>query len=231
MRKSVLIIEDDKRVLDILAFVVGREGYTVFRCTDGLEGIQLAEERAPDLIVLDLDTSPMSNMEVCRSLREENITAPILVCTPSDQGQDEILNVGADDCIQKPFAMKELLLKIRTNTWHLNGGDMAGSARLQVLGRIAIDQDQLKVMKDGVVLDLTQREFDLISFLAEKPGRVHTREELMHSVWEYTGFLGDVRAVDVSIRRLREKIEDDPANPTIIITKRGRGYFLAPDGK
>ena len=216
-------------MLDILAFAVGREGYTVFRCADGLEGIQLAEERTPDMIVLDLNTSIMSSLDACRGLREEGISAPILVCTPSDHEQDEMLNVGADDCIQKPFAMKELLSKIRTNTWHLNSGNMVGATRLQVLGRIAIDLDQLKVMKDGEVLNLTQREFDLISFLAKEPGKVHTREDLMHSVWEYTGFVGDVRAVDVSIRRLREKIEDDPANPTIIITKRGRGYYLSND--
>ena len=216
-------------MLDILAFAVGREGYTVFRCADGLQGIQLAEERTPDMIVLDLNTSIMSSLDACRGLREEGISAPILVCTPSDHEQDEMLNVGADDCIQKPFAMKELLSKIRTNTWHLNSGNMVGATRLQVLGRIAIDLDQLKVMKDGEVLNLTQREFDLISFLAKEPGKVHTREDLMHSVWEYTGFVGDVRAVDVSIRRLREKIEDDPANPTIIITKRGRGYYLSND--
>ena len=216
-------------MLDILAFAVGREGYTVFRCADGLQGIQLAEERTPDMIVLDLNTSTMSSLDACRGLREEGISAPILVCTPSDHEQDEMLNVGADDCIQKPFAMKELLSKIRTNTWHLNSGNMVGATRLQVLGRIAIDLDQLKVMKDGEVLNLTQREFDLISFLAKEPGKVHTREDLMHSVWEYTGFVGDVRAVDVSIRRLREKIEDDPANPTIIITKRGRGYYLSND--
>lgn len=216
-------------MLDILAFAVGREGYTVFRCADGLQGIQLAEERTPDMIVLDLNTSIMSSLDACRGLREEGISAPILVCTPSDHEQDEMLNAGADDCIQKPFAMKELLSKIRTNTWHLNSGNMVGATRLQVLGRIAIDLDQLKVMKDGEVLNLTQREFDLISFLAKEPGKVHTREDLMHSVWEYTGFVGDVRAVDVSIRRLREKIEDDPANPTIIITKRGRGYYLSND--
>ena len=216
-------------MLDILAFAVGREGYTVFRCADGLEGIQLAEERTPDMIVLDLNTSIMSSLDACRGLREEGISAPILVCTPSDHEQDEMLNAGADDCIQKPFAMKELLSKIRTNTWHLNSGNMVGATRLQVLGRIAIDLDQLKVMKDGEVLNLTQREFDLISFLAKEPGKVHTREDLMHSVWEYTGFVGDVRAVDVSTRRLREKIEDDPANPTIIITKRGRGYYLSND--
>ena len=216
-------------MLDILAFAVGREGYTVFRCADGLQGIQLAEERTPDMIVLDLNTSIMSSLDACRGLREEGISAPILVCTPSDHEQDEMLNAGADDCIQKPFAMKELLSKIRTNTWHLNSGNMVGATRLQVLGRIAIDLDQLKVMKDSEVLNLTQREFDLISFLAKEPGKVHTREDLMHSVWEYTGFVGDVRAVDVSIRRLREKIEDDPANPTIIITKRGRGYYLSND--
>ena len=123
--------------------------------------------------------------------------------------------------------MRELLAKIRVNTWHLEGVSSTDTARLQVLGRIVIDPEQVKIMKDGIVLDLTQREFDLVSFLAKDPGKVYTREDLMHHVWEYTGFVGDVRAVDVSIRRLREKIEDDPANPTIIITKRGRGYYLA----
>ena len=207
MRKRILIIEDNKRVLEILSFALGREGYTVLRTNDGLTGIRLAEEQHPDLIIVDL--------------------VQVLAFTRTEEEQDEVVDAGADDCIRKPFAMQELLAKIRVNTWHLEGVSGTESIKLQVLGRIAIDPDQVKIMKDGIALDLTQREFDLISFLAKEPGKVYTREDLMHQVWEYTGFVGDVRAVDVTIRRLREKIEDDPANPTIIITKRGRGYYLA----
>ena len=233
MRKRILIIEDNKRVLEILSFALGREGYTVLRTNDGLTGIRLAEEQHPDLIIVDL-ASPvgggmpvMGNLDVCRSLREEGVMAQVLVFTLSDTEQDAVVDAGADDYIRKPFTMRELLAKIRVNTWHLEGVSGTESIKLQVLGRIAIDPDQVKIMKDGIALDLTQREFDLISFLAKEPGKVYTREDLMHQVWEYTGFVGDVRVVDVTIRRLREKIEDDPANPTIIITKRGRGYYLA----
>lgn len=233
MRKRILIIEDNKRVLEILSFALGREGYTVLRTNDGLTGIRLAEEQHPDLIIVDLaspvggDMPVMGNLDVCRSLREEGIAVQVLAFTRTEEEQDEVVDAGADDCIRKPFAMQELLAKIRVNTWHLEGVSGTESTKLQVLGRIAIYPDQVKIMKDGIALDLTQREFDLISFLAKEPGKVYTREDLMHQVWEYTGFLGDVRAVDVTIRRLREKIEDDPANPTIIITKRGRGYYLA----
>lgn len=233
MRKRILIIEDNKRVLEILSFALGREGYTVLRTNDGLTGIRLAEEQHPDLIIVDLaspvggDMPVMGNLDVCRSLREEGVMAQVLVFTLSDTEQDAVVDAGADDYIRKPFTMRELLAKIRVNTWHLEGVSSTDTARLQVLGRIVIDPEQVKIMKDGIVLDLTQREFDLVSFLAKDPGKVYTREDLMHHVWEYTGFVGDVRAVDVSIRRLREKIEDDPANPTIIITKRGRGYYLA----
>lgn len=237
MRKKILVIEDNKRVLEILSFALGREGYEVLRTNDGLAGVQLAEEHIPDMIVLDLmppvkgDISIMGNQDVCRSLREEGIAAPVLVFTLSDEEQEEMLNAGANDCIRKPFAMRELLSKIKVNTWHLENLTFGrtGAARLQVLGRIAIDPDQVRVMKDGIVLDLTQREYNLVSFLAKEPGKVYTRADLLRHVWEYTGYVGDVRAVDVTIRRLREKIEDDPANPTIIITKRGRGYFLAAE--
>lgn len=237
MRKKLLVIEDNKRVLEILSFALGREGYEILRTNDALAGVQLAEEQAPDMIVLDLmppvkgDTSIMGNRDVCRCLREEGIAVPVLVFTSSDEEQEEVLSAGADDCIRKPFAMRELLSKIKVNTWHLEAlaSSRTGAAKLQVLGRITIDPDQMKVTKDGIVLNLSQREYNLVSFLAKVPGKVYTREELMHHVWEYTGYVGDVRAVDVSIRRLRGKIEDDPSNPTIIITKRGRGYFLASE--
>lgn len=115
------------------------------------------------------------------------------------------------------------------NTWHLDGLDIGRdrNTKLQVVGRLIIDPNQVRIMKDGVTLDLSQREYDIVSFLAKEPEKIYAREDLLHHVWEYTDFLGDVRAVDVAIRRLRKKIEEDPAHPTIIINKRGRGYFLA----
>ena len=237
MRKKLLVIEDNKKVLEILSFALGREGYEILRTNDGLAGVQIAEEQAPDMIVLDLmspvegDTSQMGNLDVCHGLREEGVTAPILVFTSSDAEQEELSCAGADDCIRKPFLMRELLSKIKVGTWHLEGLGFSktGTAKLQVLGRITIDPDQVKILKDGIALDLSQREYNLVSFLAKEPGKVYTREDLLHHVWEYTGYVGDLRAVDVTIRRLREKIEDDPANPAIIITKRGRGYFFASE--
>lgn len=235
MRKKILLIEGNRKVLEILAFALGREGYEIIRSDDGLTGIRLAEEQSPDLIVLDLmpstvsDCDVMSTLDVCRSLRQENIKATILAFTISEEEKDELRDAGADDYIHKPFTMRELLSKVRTNTWHLVMPTVgrAGIKKRQMIGRIIIDPEQLLVLRDGKALDLTQREYDLLSFLAREPGKVFSREELLRHVWDYTSYMGDIRAVDVGIRRLREKIEDDPANPTIIITKRGRGYFIA----
>jgi two-component system response regulator VicR len=157
------------------------------------------------------------------------VSAPILALSPSEEDGQNTIDAGADEFIKKPFAMRELLVRVRVNTWHLESPSVgrAGASRRQILGRIVIDPDEVVVLKDGEILDLSQREFDLISFLAEEPGKVFTREEILRQVWDYSSYLGDVRAVDVSIRRLREKIEDDPANPTIIVTRRGRGYVFA----
>lgn len=236
VRKKLLIIEDNKKVLEILAFALGREGYEIIQANDGLSGLQLAEECSPDLIVLDLappvtDGAPaVGNLEVCRGLREGG-RVPVLVFTLMDEEKNDLLNAGADDYIHKPFAMKELLAKVRVNTWHLDvpAVGRAGIAKRLVLGRIIIDPEQAVALKDGNILALTQREFDLLAFLAKEPGRVFSREELMRQVWDYGDYLGGLRAVDVSIRRLREKIEDDPSEPAIIVTRRGRGYLFAPD--
>lgn len=237
MKKKILLIEDNKKVLEILAFALGREGYEIIRSEDGLTGVQLAEEQSPDLIVLDLmptavdDCGAMSNLDVCRCLKQGGIKAAVLVFTISEEEIDELRRAGANDFIHKPFAMRELLLKVRTNTWHLDTPTFgrAGIIKRKMIGRIIIDPEQALALKDGNVLDLTQREYDLLSFLAKDPGKVFSREELLRDVWDYSGYIGDVRSVDVSIRRLREKIEDDPGEPTIIVTRRGRGYFLATD--
>lgn len=169
----------------------------------------------------------MDNFEVCSCLREEDVAAPILVLIKAEEEKQEFLNAGSVDCIIKPFTMRELLGGVRTNTRHIAvGADRSESSKRLDFGRIVIDLDQIVALKDDKPLDLTQREFDLLAFLAKDPGKVFTREELLYHVWDYTVFVGDLHSVDVSIRRLREKIEDDPAKPTVILTRRGCGYLF-----
>lgn len=232
MQTKILILEDDKRILEILAFAVGREGYQIIKANNGPAGIQAAKERLPNLIILDSSSSEGSAMdivEVCTCLRKEGVTTPILALIKTEEEKQELLSAGAEDSIIKPFAMWELLERVQTNTWHIAAelADKTETKECLAFGRIVIDLTQIVALKDDVPLDLTQLEFDLLTFLARNPGKVFTRHELLHRVWGYTGFVGGIRAVDVNIRRLREKIEDDPANPTIIVTRRGQGYLFA----
>lgn len=235
MKKKILIMEDDRKVLEILSFALGREGYQVFKASDGLAGVQFCEEHDTDLILLDLaasfvdsEASSMDSFETCRCLREEGTTSPILVCVASHEEAEKALDLGASDYILKPFSMKELLLRVNANTWHMEmpPSEIGALSKRQVFGRITIYPDRSVVTKDETELSLTQREYNLLCFLAKAPGKTFSREVLLHEVWEYTGYIGDLRAVDVIISRLREKIEDDPANPSLIITRRGHGYML-----
>lgn len=235
MRKKVLIIENDKKILDILAFALGREGYQVNKASSRIDAL-LIGEHTPDLVILDMpsvqsEAAVQDNIEVYRFLRDKGVIAPVLALIGAESETEDLSAAGIDDFLIKPFAMRELLAKVMTNTWHIGTNSVVATepSKQIVLGRVVIFPDQVIALKDGEPLDLSQREFDLLLFLAKKPGKVFSREELLRDVWDYTSFIGDPRNVDVSIRRLREKIEDDPGNPTIIITKRGRGYFLAPD--
>ena len=232
MGKTVLVIEDEKNIVDILNFNLTREGYTVLEAYDGQAGIQLALEHDPDLILLDLMLPKVNGFDVCRTLREEGSAAPIIMLTAREEETDKVLGLelGADDYITKPFSMRELLARVKANIRRREMVPPAapveeGEGTL-IRGRIAVDRDRMTVRKDGAPLDLSQREYDLICLLAAQPGKVFPREVLMERVWNYEGFVGDVRAVDVAIRRLREKLEDDPASPTFIMTKRGMGYYF-----
>ena len=232
MSKRVLIVEDEKNIVDILSFNLGREGYDTLEALDGKTGLQLALEQDPDLILLDLMLPEMNGFDVCRALREQGRTTPVIMLTAREEETDKVLGLelGADDYITKPFSMRELLARVKAN---IRRSDMAltaapepkGGNRLD-LGRVVVDTDLLVVYKDGKALDLTQREYELIKFLASQPGKVFSREALMEHVWNYEGYVGDVRAVDVAVRRLREKLEDDPASPTFLMTRRGLGYLF-----
>ena len=232
MSKRILIVEDEKNIIDILSFNLSREGYDTMEAMDGKTGLQLALEQDPDLILLDLMLPEMNGFDVCRSLRAQGRTTPVIMLTAREEETDKVmgLELGADDYITKPFSMRELLARVKAN---IRRSDMApaavtaapGGARLD-LGRIVVDTELMVVYKDGKTLELSQREYELIKFLASQPGKVFSREALMEHVWNYDGYVGDVRAVDVAVRRLREKLEDDPASPEFLVTRRGLGYLF-----
>ena len=232
MSKRILIVEDEKNIVDILSFNLSKEGYDTLEAYDGQAGLQLALEQDPDLILLDLMLPKMNGFDVCRGLRQEGRNTPVIMLTAREEETDKVLGLelGADDYITKPFSMRELLARvkanIRRNEMVAAAGEAKPAARRMDLGRISIDPELMVVYKDGRPLELTQREYELLSFLASQPGKVFSREALMEHVWNYEGYVGDVRAVDVAVRRLREKVEDDPAAPQFVVTRRGLGYYF-----
>ena len=234
MSKRILIVEDEKNIVDILSFNLSKEGYETLEAYDGDAGLQLALEQDPDLILLDLMLPKRSGFDVCRSLRAAGHNTPVIMLTAREEETDKVLGLelGADDYITKPFSMRELLARVKANIRRSEmaapaaGGAASPAAGRMDLGRISIDQDLMVVCKDGRPLELTQREYELLKFLAAHPGKVFSREALMEHVWNYEGYVGDVRAVDVAVRRLREKVEDDPASPQFVVTRRGLGYYF-----
>ena len=232
MGKTVLIIEDEQNIVDILSFNLGREGYDTLEALDGPTGLQLALEQNPDLILLDLMLPGMDGFEVCRRIREAGSSVPIVMLTAREEEDDKVrgLELGADDYITKPFKNRELIARVKANIRRVDmtpaPAAPAASAASAGAGRVTVDEERATIYKDGRPMDLTQREYDLIRYLAARPGKVFSREALMEHVWNYEGYVGDVRAVDVAVRRLREKLEDDPANPQFIKTKRGMGYYF-----
>ncbi len=229
MGKTILIVEDEQSIVDILSFNLTREGYDTLEALDGPTGLQLALEQNPDLVLLDLMLPGMNGFDVCKKIREAGSTVPIVMLTAREEEDDKVrgLELGADDYITKPFKNRELAARVKANIRRVSMGVLPEPENERPLGmRMTVDEERVTIFKDGTPLDLTQREYDLIRFLAARPGKVFSREALMEHVWNYDGYVGDVRAVDVAIRRLREKIEDDPASPVFIKTKRGMGYYF-----
>ena len=228
-KKSVLIVEDEKMIVDLLRFNLAQE-YEVLTAYDGETGLSLAQERRPDLILLDVMLPKMDGFEVCRLLRAQGDHVPVIILTAREEEDDKVkgLELGADDYITKPFSMRELKARVKANIRRtaMQQPEPAEGA-MAAGGGLTINPENYQVFKNGEPVDLTQREYELLTFLASHPGKVYSRIDLMEQVWNY-GYVGsDVRTVDVTVRRLREKIEDDPASPAIILTRRGVGYYFA----
>jgi len=227
MGKTILIVDDEKNIVDILSFNLKKEGYEIATAYDGESALSQYELMRPDLILLDVMLPLLDGFEVCRRIRGKDNITPIVMLTAREEETDKVfgLDLGADDYITKPFSVTELKARVKANIRRT-----AARAEEQIDVRpdgFVIDKERYDVFIDGQGAELTQREFELISFLAASPGKVFSREELLHDVWQYEYF-GDLRAVDVAVRRLREKIEKDPGQPQVIMTKRGVGYYFEP---
>ena len=229
-QKTVLIVEDEKNIVDILRFNLMREGYRTMEAYDGEDGLHKARSENPDLILLDVMLPKMIGFDVCRTLRQEGNNVPVIILTAREEEADKVLGleIGADDYITKPFSMRELIARVGANI-RRSAMISASSAEtsMPVSGDLSINTDSHQVYRSGKAIDLTQREYELLTFLASHPNKVYSRVDLMEQVWNY-GYVGDdVRTVDVTVRRLREKIERDPANPVYILTRRGAGYYFS----
>ena len=226
-QKTVLIVEDEKNIVDILRFNLQREGYRTVEAYDGADGLDKARKENPDIILLDVMLPKMIGFDVCRTLREEGNNVPVIILTAREEEADKVLGleIGADDYITKPFSMRELIARVKANIRRT--GMNAASTAMPVVGSLSINTDSRQVFRDGKPMDLTTREYELLTFLASHPNKVYSRIDLMEQVWNY-GYVGDdQRTVDVTVRRLREKIETDPANPKYILTRRGVGYYFS----
>ena len=229
-KKKILIVEDERAIVEILKFNLAREGYETLEALDGEAGLQLGLTGDPDLILLDVMLPKMNGFDICAKLRDAGSTVPIIMLTAREEETDKVfgLEAGADDYMTKPFSMRELLARVRAN---IRRRSLALNARKSV-GKLieakglTIDPATFSVMRNGQAVDLTQKEYDLLLYLIQERGVVFSREDLMQKVWNYD-YYGDMRTVDVTVRRLREKIEDDPGKPTRILTRRGAGYYFS----
>lgn len=229
MDRKILIVDDEKNIADIIAFNLKKEGYQVITADDGEEGVKMAFEENPDLILLDIMMPKMDGYEACKKIREKKNT-PIIMLTARAEELDKVLGLelGADDYVTKPFGVRELMARVKANLRKTVIREEPVEEKQETegnFGKLDINPERYEVRKDGKPLDLTLREFELLKFLSERKGQVFSRETLLEKVWGYE-YYGDVRTVDVTIRRLREKIEDAPGKPVYILTKRGVGYYF-----
>lgn len=236
-KRTILIVDDEKPIVDILVYNLQKEGYDTLEASDGEEGVRIALEKKPDLILLDIMLPKMDGLAVCKRIRH-SLNVPILMLSAKDEEIDKILGLelGADDYVTKPFSVRELMARVKANLRKLDITNEQISEepkpkaeentnKIEV-GDLILDLDKFEVKVRGEVIDLTLREFEVLKYLAKQPGQVITREILLEKVWGYE-YYGDIRTVDVTVRRIREKIEVDTSNPKILMTKRSVGYYIS----
>ncbi len=233
-KKTILIIDDEETIVTMLSVNLKKEGYKTLEAYNGEDGVEMALKEKPDLILLDIMLPKMDGFSVCKKIRQ-TLNVPILILSAKEEEIDKILGLelGADDYITKPFSIRELVARVKAN---LRKAEITAKPETVVseendknkikVGELTLDLDRFEVRARGEVVDLTLREFEVLKYLATQPGQVVTREVLLEKVWGYE-YYGDIRTVDVTVRRIREKIERDTSNPRILITKRGVGYYIA----
>lgn len=230
--KKILIVDDEKPISDIIKFNMTREGYEVVTAFDGREALAMFAAELPDIVILDLMLPEIDGLEVAKTIRKTS-NVPIIMLSAKDSEFDKVigLEIGADDYVTKPFSNRELQARVKALLRRSEFSEtqmdleLPAAAGALTIGSLTILPDAFIAKKNGKELELTHREFELLYHLAKHLGQVMTREHLLETVWGYDYF-GDVRTVDVTIRRLREKIEDTPGRPEYILTRRGVGYFM-----
>lgn len=226
MENKILVVDDEKSIADIIKFNLEKEGYYVDTAYDGEEGIAKVDKYKPDLVILDVMMPKKDGFEVLKEIRM-NSNIPVLMLTAKEEEFDKVLGLelGADDYITKPFSMRELVARVKSNLRRVDYEKLPDSNLIINSNELSIDLVKYEVKKSGNIVELTLREFELLKFLASSAEQVFSREQLLEEVWGYEYF-GDIRTVDVTVRRLREKIEDDSGDFKYILTKRGVGYYF-----
>ena len=239
-KKTILIVDDEQKIVDLLVHNLRREGYNTIEANDGQTAVDISLEKRPDLILLDVMLPRMDGLTVCKKIKNV-YNVPILMVSAKDDELDKIvgLELGADDYITKPFSVREVVARVKANLRKVEATLEAAQATAKEnenkkeekkestikVGSLVLDLEKYEVHIDGKIINLTLREFEVLKFLASQPGQVVTREALLERVWGYE-YYGDIRTVDVTVRRIRERIEKDTSNPQILITKRGVGYYI-----
>ena len=238
-KKTILVVDDEKNIVNLLVHNLTKEGYDTLEAYDGVSAVEIAIDKKPDLILLDRMLPKQDGIAACVQIKHY-MNVPIIMLTAKSEETDKIvgLELGADDYITKPFSVRELLARVkanlRKNEFNLYNNREENLQKVEVklgddriiIGQLELDLEKFVVKIRGKVVDLTIKEFDFLKYLAKQPGQVVTRELLLEKVWGYE-YYGDIRTVDVTVRRIREKIELDTTNPKILLTKRGIGYYIS----